>query len=177
MLCNIIVSAYSCMNRAGQAWHRLRRGHNAQPAVGTGKGTQHSTGGTITTPTHRMLFTCLRVPGLLLMVLVLLSISNTKRGSKPFCQGQWGKKEKEERKKWCKERLWEKAATTLMESGGCSSALHHPLHMLHAVIRSSTEVTKISLCQKQLQIQGVPKESPTRTLHEPNKDILREFCY
>lgn len=34
-----------------------------------------------------MLFTWLSVPGLLLMVLVLLSISNTKIGSKPFCQG------------------------------------------------------------------------------------------
>lgn len=142
------------------------------PAEGTGKGTRHSTGRDKHNTNTPHAITCLRVPGLLLMVLVLLSISNIKRGSKPFCQGQQWKKKREERKKWGKEQVWEKAVTTLKEPGCCSSDLHHSLHMLHAVFRSSTEVKKISLCQKQL-----PKESPTRTLHEPNKDILKEFGY
>lgn len=61
-----------------------------------GREEQHAKGKRATEVTHGMRFTCLSVPGLLLMVLVLLSISNTKRGSKPFCQG-WHRKEKEGR--------------------------------------------------------------------------------
>lgn len=43
---NINVSAYSCMKRAGQAWHRrTRSGHNARTQQwAEGRGTQHSTG-------------------------------------------------------------------------------------------------------------------------------------
>lgn len=84
-----------------------------------------------------MLFTCLRVPGLLLMVLVLLSISNTKRGSKPFCQGQQGKKEREgrsEAKNNCKRQLQHKG-----NQDAATQTYDTLLHTLHVGSGSSTE--------------------------------------
>lgn len=109
------------------------------------------------------------------MVLVLLSISNTKRGSKPFCQGQQGKKEKEgrsEAKNNCKRQLQHKG-----KQDAAIQAYDMLLHRLHVGSRSGAGAREPSLRQKQLQTWGLPEQSPNRTLHQPNQDLGREFGY